>query len=185
MDKMDEVKKSDLLQLPGYEAIEHPEMEEEEEEEEKGEEDETIEKIKEIQKLIFEKNDLSKKLLEESNEKFKEENIEEGKELYKKAKEQLKEINVLQREIKRLKKILYKETEEKQEPPKRVISFNDSDLDSGLNTAASVKLLKKTGLPLPSTIKNLNYNVIKSYQKKLKIYTLIFKTRWLIKLISV
>ena len=76
-DKMDEVKKSDLLQLPGYEAIEHPEMEEEEEEEEKGEEDETIEKIKEIQKLIFEKNDLSKKMLEESNEKFKEENIEE------------------------------------------------------------------------------------------------------------
>ena len=39
-------------------------------------------------------------------------------------------------------------------------------MDSGLNTAASVKLLKKTGLPLPSTIKNLNYNVIKSYQKK-------------------
>ena len=27
-DKMDEVKKSDLLQLPGYEAIEHPEMKE-------------------------------------------------------------------------------------------------------------------------------------------------------------
>ena len=146
--------------------LKHHEMEEEEEEEEKGEEDETIEKIKEIQNLIIEKNDLSKKLLEESNEKFKEENIEEGKELYNKAKEQLKEINVLQREIKRLKKILYKETEEKQEPPKRVISFNDSDLDSGLNTAASVKLLKKTGLPLPSTIKNLNYTVIKSYQKK-------------------
>ena len=39
-------------------------------------------------------------------------------------------------------------------------------MNSGLNTAASVKLLKKTGLPLPSTIKNLNYNVIKSYQKK-------------------
>ena len=144
-DKMDEVKKSDLLQLPGYEANEHPEMEEEEEEEEgeKGEKDETIEKIKEIQNLIIEKNDLSKKLLEESNEKFEEGNIEEGKELYKKAKQQLKEINVLQREIKRLKKIFYEETEEKQEPPKRVISFNDSDSDSGLNTAASVKLLKK------------------------------------------
>ena len=28
-DKMDEVKKSDLLQLPGFEAIEHPEIEEE------------------------------------------------------------------------------------------------------------------------------------------------------------
>ena len=109
-DKMDEVKKSDLLQLPGYEAIEHPEMEEEEEEEEeeKGVEDETIEKIKEIQNLIIEKNDLSKKLIEESNEKFKDGNIEEGKELLNKAKEQLKEINVLQREIKRLKKYCIK-----------------------------------------------------------------------------
>ena len=167
-DKMDEVKRWDLSQLPGLEASEEPEMEEEEEEEEeeKGEEDETIEKIKEIQNLIIKKNDLSKKLIEESEEKFKDANIEEGKELYNKAKEQLKEVNVLQREIKRLKKFLYKETEEKQEPPKRVISFNDSDLDSGLNTAASVKLLKKTGLPLPSTIKNVNYNVIKSYQKK-------------------
>ena len=166
-DKMNEVKRWDLQQLPGLEAIEEPEMEEEEEEEEeKGEEDETIEKIKEIQNLIIKKNDLSKKLIEESEEKFKDGNIEEGKELYNKAKEQLKEINVLQREIKRLKKFLYKETEEKQEPPKRVIRFNDSDLDSGLNTAASDKLLKKTGLPLPSIIKNLNYNVIKSYKKK-------------------
>ena len=61
---------------------------------------------------------------------------------------------------------MYEESEEKQEPPKRVISFNDSDLDSGLNTAASVDFLKETHLPLPSTIKNLKYNVIKSYQKK-------------------
>ena len=30
-DKMDEVKKSDILQLPGYDAIEHPEMKETEE----------------------------------------------------------------------------------------------------------------------------------------------------------
>ena len=30
-DKMDEVKKSDLLNLPGYEAIEHPEMKKTEE----------------------------------------------------------------------------------------------------------------------------------------------------------
>ena len=161
-DKMDEVKESDLLQLPGFEAIEHPEMEEEEEEEQ----DETKEKMKEVQNLITKKNDLSKKLIKESEEKFEDGNIEGGKELLNKAKEQLKEIDVLQREIKRLKTFLYKETEEKQEPAKRVISFNDSDLDSGLNTAASFKLLKKTGLPLPSTIKNLNYKVIKSYQKK-------------------
>ena len=54
----------------------------------------------------------------------------------------------------------------KQEPSKRIISFNDSDLDSGLNSASSVKVLEKRGLPLPSTIKNLKYNVIKVYQKK-------------------
>ena len=58
---------------------------------------------------------------------------------------------------------MYEESEEKkQEPSKRIISFNDTDLDSGLNTAASVEFLNKRGLPLPSTIKNLKYNVIKS-----------------------
>ena len=59
-DKMDEVKKSDLLQLPGYEAIEHPEMEEVEEEEELEEKEEEtkkdiIEKMKEIQNLVIKK----------------------------------------------------------------------------------------------------------------------------------
>ena len=129
-DKMSEVKKWDLQQLPGYEAtlgmIEEPEMEEEEEEEEEETEKNIIEKMKEIQNLIIGKNNLSKKLLEESNEKFKEENIEEGKELLDKAKEQLEEIKVLRRKMRRLKKSLYEESEreKQQEPPKRVIRLS-------------------------------------------------------------
>ena len=39
-------------------------------------------------------------------------------------------------------------------------------MDSGLNSASSVEFLEKRGLPLPSTIKNLKYNVIKGYQNK-------------------
>ena len=34
-----------------------------------------------------------------------------------------------------------------------------------------LNFLNKRELPLPSTIKNLNYNVIKSYQKKLNLLT--------------
>ena len=47
-------------------------------------------------------------------------------------------------------------------------------MDSGLNSASSVEFLEKRGLPLPGTIKNLKYNVIKAYQNKaedlLKVY---------------
>ena len=126
-----------------------------------------MKQLKKYKNLVTKKSDLSKKLIEESEEKFKDGNIEEGKELFNKAKEQLKKIKVLRRKMRILRKSLYEESEEKkQEPPKRVISFNDTYLDSGLNTTASVNLLNKIGLPLPSAIKNLNYNVIKSYQKK-------------------
>ena len=105
-------------------------------------------------------------MVEKSNEKFKDGNYDEAIELSKKAKEQNERIEVLQRKIKRLRKSLDEESEEKQEPSKRIISFNDSDLDSGLNTTVSVEFLEKKGLPLPSTIKNLKYNVIKAYQKR-------------------
>ena len=51
-DKMDEVKRSDLLQLPGFEAIEHPEMKETSKPEIKG--DEIVYKIsnRDLNKII-------------------------------------------------------------------------------------------------------------------------------------
>ena len=53
-----------------------------------------------------------------------------------------------------MRKSLSEESEEKkQDPPKRVISFDDADFDSGLNNAIAVKILKENDLPLPSLIK--------------------------------
>ena len=56
-----------------------------------------------------------------------------------------------------------KEEDEKQEqePTKRIITFSDTDLDSGLNNAATIKFLKENDLPLPSEIKNDTYKTIK------------------------
>ena len=51
-DKMDEVKRYDLLQLPGYEAVEEPEKESEKESEEKV----ILKKIKDLQNRISKKN---------------------------------------------------------------------------------------------------------------------------------
>ena len=182
-DKMDEVKKSDLLQLPGFEAIEHPEMEEEEKEEEEEEKEEEeqeskkdiIEKIKEMKNLVIKKKDLFKKLEERSKKEFKDGNYEEAVELTRKAREQIESIEVLRRKIKILRKSLSEEPEEKkQDPPKRVISFDDADFDSGLNNAIAVKILKENDLPLPSLIKKESLKTIKAYQKKsedlLKVY---------------
>ena len=74
-DKMDEVKKWDLEQLPGYEAIEEPEMEElelEEEEEPKIVRRMSIDEyIKEIENEIDILNKLAQKAEEEGNMEIK------------------------------------------------------------------------------------------------------------------
>ena len=68
--------------------------------------------------------------------------------------------------ILKVNKIKEEKQEPEPEPSKRVITFNDSDLDSGLNITGNRDFLKENGLPLPSTIKNESYKNIKSYQKK-------------------
>ena len=78
-----------------------------------------------------------------------------------KVKELLGKYKELKKERKRLKEILgekdeediEEEDEEKQEPSKRVISFDDAYFDSGLNNVIAVKILKENDLPLPSLIK--------------------------------
>ena len=64
-DKMDEVKRWDLSQLPGLEAIE------EEKEEEDEEEEDILEKINELKNLIIKKNDIMETLVAESNQNLK------------------------------------------------------------------------------------------------------------------
>ena len=105
-DKMDEVKKWDLQQLPGFEAIE----EEKEEEDEK--EEDILEKINELNNLIIKKIDIMEKLNAESDAKFKSGNIEDAIELKKKAFNQGKSIINLQRKLERLQQTLKVEFEE-------------------------------------------------------------------------
>ena len=153
-DKMDEVKKWDLDQLPGYEAIEEPEMEElelEEEEEPKMVRRMSIDEyIKEIENDIDILNRLEQKAEKEGNMEIKD--------------HFLKKINKLEEKLSKTRKDMEELKEKK--PLERLITFDDIDLDSGLNNATSIRFLEENDLLLPSRIKNESYETIKRYQKK-------------------
>ena len=156
-DKMDKVKKWDLQQLPGFEAIEEPELSEEKEPLSAG-------------KYSMANDDLFYLTeLEEYNKRGT-------------SKITLKELKDLEDKYAFLIKDDYKidyfgdpkykvlqvirKNEEEEDPSKRVITFDDTDLDSGLNNARTANFLKENNLPLPSRIKNESYKTIKYYQKK-------------------
>ena len=157
-DKMDEVKKWDLEQLPGYEAIEEPEMEEPEMEEPEVEEEEKKmvrmtfdEYIKQFEDRIDIYNKLAQNAEKEGNMELKD--------------EFLKKINKLEELISKRKKEREEHLKEKK-LPKRVITFDDTDLDNGLNNVISIRFLEENDLLLPSRIKNESYETIKRYQRK-------------------
>ena len=160
-DKMDEVKKWDLEQLPGYEAIEEPEKEDEETEEETEESEESEE---ENYKISL--NDLN--IIKGEEPDF---NNPKGKELLTFSRNYLisnfneDKYSLLENKKERLLKVIEKKQDEK-EQPEGVIKFGDSDLDSGLNNASSIKFLEENDLPLPSRIKNESYKTIKKYQRR-------------------
>ena len=154
-DKMDEVKKWDIEQLPGYEAIEESEISDEPEIEEEEKPkiiritfDEYIKKIEDEIDIL---NKLAQKAEEDANMDLKD--------FY------LKKINRLEDNKQKLLKER-KEIREKKEPTKRVISFDDTDLDSGLNNVVSIRFLEEKDLLLPSRIKNESYETIKRYQRR-------------------
>ena len=70
-DKMDEVKRCDLQQLPGFEPIEEEKKEEEEEEEKEEEEEDILEKINELKNLIIKKIILWKNWLQNQTQNLK------------------------------------------------------------------------------------------------------------------
>ena len=109
-DKMDEVKKWDLEQLPGYEAIEEPEKEDEAKD--------INEKIKIIDARIDKNIDTSNELIDLANKAKEEGNENIYKYYMKKTKELLGEYKELKKERERLKEILDKETEETVGKPK-------------------------------------------------------------------
>ena len=142
-DKMDEVKKSDILQLPGYDAIEHPEMNKKKEpgywisrndlklllggdKKDLTPEDENLEKITKEQYFEI----LSQKKLDDDKYGIK--------------------AN-LDNPIKPILKVVEKDLSEDQ---KGVVLFDDTDLDRGLLGSLQRKILEKLKLPLPSKLLN-------------------------------
>ena len=154
-DKMDEVRSCNFNQLPGYEAIEHPEEEPEEEPEEdiRG-------KIKDLQNLIKIKNDLITKLIAESKAKYKYGKVKDANKLLKGADNQFENIEILQRKMKRLRQSLGEESEEESEeesvekPITTTITYGKDEMDKHLNRTESIELLKFYGLKLPSEYKD-------------------------------
>ena len=164
-DKMDEVKKWDLEQLPGYEAIEEAEKEETED---------TIEILDyRIKKNIVTGDEffaLANKAKEEGKENDHNYYMKKSKELAGENKKMLKERKrlqeILEKELEEEQEILEEKSEEKQEPPIRLLTFGDTDLDSGQNNTTSIRFLEENDLLLPSRIKNESYETIKRYQRK-------------------
>ena len=158
-DKIDEVKKWDLSQLPGYEAIE-----EADEEYESLGINEKIKilnaRIKKNYNTLGELNDLENKAVEEGNE---------GEEKYyiKEYEKVLRENKELEKERKRLKEILEKETGESiKKPKKTTLEYKKDEMDKFLNNKESIDLLNFYGLKLPSKYKDSSLDELqKAFEK--------------------
>ena len=158
-DQMDEVKKWDLDQLPGYEAIEEPEKKDEEEE------------------PIFywiTKNDL--KLLEGEDESKLTKDEEELIEIEENFLYELLSKDKLNQDKYKFKKntsnpgyTIFEIVEREQGKKQGVVTFDDTDLDEGLLNKRSVEVLKNLKLPLPSELKNEKLEDILFYQKNAEV----------------
>ena len=151
-DKMDEVKRWDLSQLPDFEAtldaIEEPEKEDEAED--------IKEKIKIIDARINQEIDSSDKLVDLAN-KAKEEGKNELRDYYlDRAKEQNTSIRELKEERKRLQEILDEEFEEEsvKKPITTTVVYGKEQMDKYLNNKETVDLLNFYNLKLPSKYKD-------------------------------
>ena len=162
-DKMDEVKKWDLQQLPGYEAIEEAEKKEEpDEDEDEEEEEEEIYKISSNDLNIIKgkepdyKDPQGKIILTFSGNYLRsilnEGNFNEHKYTLSLDKE------------KKLISVHKKQTDE--EPPEQVVEFTGTDLNRGLNYGLAVKCLEENELPLPESIQGKSHKSIQKFQRR-------------------
>ena len=158
-DKMDEVKKWDIEQLPGYEAIEEPEKEEDEDE------DEDEDKYYKISLDDF-------NIIKGGEPDF---NDPQGKELLSFSSDYLKSIlskgNFDEKKyflkvdnVERLVKVFKKQKDG--EPPEGVVEFTGTDLNRGLNFGLAVKFLEENELPLPESIQGKSHQNIQKYQRR-------------------
>ena len=167
-DKIDEVKKWDLQQLPGFEAIEEPGMKETEE-------------ILSEPGYWISNNDL-KLLLGGDESDFTPEDEEIGKI----AKEHYDEMSQNKLNIDKcgikvnlddpknpILKVVKRDYRE--ELKEGVVTFDDSDLNKGLLNKKFDDILKELKLPLPSRIKNRKLEDIKLFQNNAEVHLDFFR----------
>ena len=159
-DKMDEVKKWDLDQLPGYEAIEEPEKDEEEEEEE---EEDVNYKIKYSDFLIIkgeepDYKDPSLNEILEFSRKYLKNILNKGN--FNKDK-----YTIMDNTEKKIISVFNNQPDE-EEPPEGVVEFTGIDLNKGLNYSSAVKFLEENELPLPESIIGKSHKSIQKYQRR-------------------
>ena len=146
-DKMDEVKKWDIEQLPDYEAIEEAEME--------YKTTDINKKMKIIDDRIEKYSDTLNKNVDLANEAKEEGNENKYKYYMRKNKELLGEYKELKKERERLQETLDKESEETVGKPKfTTVSYGKEQIDKYLNNKESVDLLNSYGLKRPSEYKD-------------------------------
>ena len=168
-DKMVEVRRSDLDQLPSFEAIEHPEIktrETEKTEEEPG----YLISINDMKLLLGGKeSDFTiedEKLQEISIEEYDEILSQDKLDIDKYAVNMVDQKNRILRVVKR---------DYREEPKEGLVTFDDSDLNKGLLNKKSDDILKELKLPLPSRIKNRKHEDIKIFQKSAEVHLDFFK----------
>ena len=162
-DKMDEVKKWDLQQLPGYEAIEETEKEEEDEEDEE-------EKIKILEKQI----EVTTKLRDNYYVLALDTDKEESEEHFKqRARTEDEKIKKMKEVLEKMKTNLMKKKEKEIE--KEPVTITDKRIEERLNknlvNTETSELLKQLHLDLPYSYIN------KDKQKFLKDFDLALKVK--------
>ena len=162
-DKMDEIKKWDLQQLPGYEAIEEKESEATEEPEEFSDgEKSIIYKIshRDLNKLldndIFPDDDLPVHMNKKDFEKIYRESPNREKYLI--------NINKFTEEVKVINKPI-------------TLSYKESDMDKNLMNKGSIDLLQSYGLELPSHYKDKNLEELREALRKSQLISSRIKDR--------
>ena len=167
-DKMDEVKRWDLDQLPGFEAIEEPEKDLGKEYSQK--QPEYLISINDLKLLLGgEESDFTKK--DEKLSSISKEDLDAIliQNRLNKDKYELK-LNDPEKGIFEVVKKNYSG-----EAKKGIVTFDDTDLDKGLLSKKSLDVLENLKLQLPSKIKNEKLEVIKIYQKNAEVHLDFFR----------
>ena len=163
-DKMEEIRRSDMQELPGIEAIEQGEYEE-------TEEPKYLISINDL-KLFYGRVESDSTPEDETLKFISKEQVDSVKSKNR-LNEDKYELKLIEPEN-RIYKVVKKNFDE--EAKTGVVTFDDSDLDKGLLNKKSIDILKKHNLPLSSRIKNRKHEEITLFQNNAEVILEYFRS---------